>query len=78
MRDHWLVRPSTLTALRIFGVIVLVLIVLAEIFVEHHPAFPIAGFGFNAWYGFASCVVLVLAAKALGTFLKRPDSYYGD
>ena len=33
-------------------------------------------FGFNAWYGFGTCVAMVVAAKLLGTFLKRNDRYY--
>ena len=36
-------------------------------------------FAFNAWYGFAVCVVMVGAAKVFGAFLKREDAYYdGD
>ena len=33
-------------------------------------------FGFGAWFGFLSCVVLIVFAKALGALLKRPDTYY--
>ena len=78
MNEHWLVRDSTIRALRRGGILVLALTVLAEFFVEHHPPFAIAGFGFSAWYGFASCVALVLVAKGLGVFVKRPDTYYDD
>ena len=31
-----------------------------------------------AWFGFAACVVLVIGAKAVAIFLKRPDTYYDD
>jgi hypothetical protein len=57
--------------------LVLVLIVALDLVVEHHAVFGLAGsFGFGAWYGFASCVVLIGLAKALGVLLKRPDTYY--
>ena len=77
--DHWLVRPDTIRKLWIVFITTLILLVLADLFVEHHPHFGIDGtFGFGAWYGFASCVVLVLGAKTLGFFLKRPDTYYDN
>jgi len=34
--------------------------------------------GFGAVYGFLSCLVMVLVAKGLGAFLKRPDDYYAN
>jgi len=36
-----------------------------------------ASFGFYAWYGLLTCMAMVLAAKALGVWLKRRDDYYG-
>jgi hypothetical protein len=78
-QDHWLTRPETIRHLwAVFGAI-LAALVLADLFVPHHPHFGLEGsFGFGAWYGFAACVVLVLLAKALGAILKRPDTYYDD
>ena len=35
-------------------------------------------FGFGAIYGFLSCLVMVLFAKGLGVFLKRPNDYYAE
>ena len=35
-------------------------------------------FGFFAAFGFFACLAMVLFAKFLGVFLKRPDSYYDD
>jgi hypothetical protein len=56
---------------------VLALLVALDLVVEHHPHFTLERtFAFGAWFGFAACVVLVLVAKALGAFLKRPDTYY--
>lgn len=77
MSDHWLTRPDTIRRLWIVFIVILVATVLADLAVEHHPMFGIDGtFGFGAWYGFASCAILIGIAKALGVFLKRPDSYY--
>lgn len=50
-----------------------VLIVLLEFLVGGYSAY---GFGFYAWFGFGSCVVLIVAALALGKVLKRKDDYY--
>jgi hypothetical protein len=75
--EHWLARESTIKRLWIVFAIVLVATVLMDLAVEHHPYFALDGtFGFGAWFGFASCVVLILFAKALGAVLKRPDTYY--
>jgi hypothetical protein len=77
--DHWLVRKSTIRALWIGSTIMLAILVLLDLAVEHHPHFGIDGtFGFGAWYGFVSCVALVLFAKGLGLILKRPDTYYDN
>lgn len=77
--DHWLVRPENIRKLWIVFIIILALTVLADFFVEHHPHFGLDGtFGFGAWFGFISCVVLVFFSKALGALLKRPDTYYDE
>jgi hypothetical protein len=77
MDDHWLVRPRTIKGLWIAFVIVLASTVLMDLFVKPHPYFGLDGtFGFGAWFGFASCVAMVVVAKALGAVLKRPDTYY--
>lgn len=77
--DHWLVRPENIRLMWIIGCVILALTVLADFFVTHHPYFGIDGtIGFGAWYGFLSCVGLVLFSKGLGLFLKRDDDYYDD
>lgn len=78
-RPHWLVRPETVRGLWIGFGAVLAVLVAADLFVHGHPGFGVDGaFGFYAWYGLGTCVVMVLAAKGLGFFLKRPDGYYGE
>ncbi len=75
--DHWLTRPGTIRMLWIVFIAVLAVTVLLDLVIEHHPIFGLDGtFGFGAWFGFFSCVAMILGAKALGVFLKRPDSYY--
>jgi hypothetical protein len=79
MDDHWLTRPETIRKLWILFIAILAATVAGDVFVTHHPHFGLDGtFGFGAWYGFLSCVVLVAFAKLLGVFLKRPDTYYDD
>lgn len=78
-RPHWLVRPGTVRGLWIGFGAVLAVLAAADLLVHGHPGFGVDGaFGFYAWYGFGTCVLMVLAAKGLGFFLKRPDGYYGD
>ena len=77
MEDHWLARESTIKRLWIVFAVVLAAAVLTDLVIEHHPYFGLDGaFGFGAWFGFASCVALIVFAKALGGVLKRPDTYY--
>lgn len=77
MQDHWLVRPTTIRMLWVVFLGVLAATVAADLFVDSHAVFGIDGtFGFAAWYGFASCVILVGGAKLLGFVLKRSDTYY--
>ena len=79
MDDHWLVRKSTIRGLWIAFAVTLAATVLMDLVIEPHPYFGLDGtFGFGAWFGFASCVVLIAVAKALGVMLKRPDTYYDD
>jgi hypothetical protein len=74
---HWLTRPATIRALWWVGGIVLALVTLAGKLVDIHPHFGIdGGFGFYSWYGFGTCVAMVVVAKVLGVVLKRKDTYY--
>ena len=76
-QDHWLVRPATIRLLWIVFIAILAGLVALDLVVAHHPHFALESmFGFGAWFGFLSCVVLIAFAKALGALLKRPDTYY--
>jgi hypothetical protein len=74
---HWLVRPRSIRWIWIIFVAVLLASLAGDLLVHHHVTFGLdASFGFHAWFGFATCIAMILVAKALGLFLKRPDSYY--
>jgi len=78
-KAHWLDRPRNVKRLWRGFLAVLVLAVLAQLAIMLHPHFAVEGvFGFAAWYGFGSCVLMIVAARLLGLWLKRPDDYYGD
>lgn len=77
--QHWLTRPDSIRKLWIGFITVLVLTVIAGLFIDFHDHFGIeSSFAFYGWYGFATCVVMVVGAKLLGIFLKRPDNYYNE
>ena len=77
MNDHWLVRQSTIRLLWILFGIVLAATVMMDLVIQHHSYFVLDGtFGFGAWFGFVSCMAMIFFAKALGTILRRPDTYY--
>lgn len=79
MNKDWLERPRTIRMLWGVFIAILAATVGAELFVHPHGYFGIDGsFGFNAWYGFATCVAMIVVAKVLGMLLKRPDSYYDE
>lgn len=81
---HWLYRSTSLPKLWVIQVFILVIALVPEFFLHHHPNFQDQGIlidasvGFTAWYGFLSCATMVVAAKILGIFLKRKDSYYDE
>jgi len=77
--DHWLVRPSTIRRLWIGSIIVLALTVAAQWWLPYKGYFGFDGWpGFAAGFGFLACVAMVLVAKLLGIFLKRPEQYYQE
>lgn len=74
---HWLVRPRSIRLLWVVFIGILALVALTDLLLHGHSYFTIDGtFGFFSWYGFATCVAMILVAKALGVFLKRADTYY--
>ena len=75
--DHWLVRPRTIKGLWWGGSGILLLTIAAQLLVPAKGYFGIDGWlAFGAIFGFVSCVIMVLFAKALGFVLKRGEDYY--
>ena len=73
----WLYQESNHAKLWRYGCLALLLLVVLEFFIPLHAAFhAFEWIGFNAVYGFLSCVAMVLLAKFLGYIIKRPEDYY--
>ena len=76
---HFLTRPRTIRILWWVFSALLALTVLAQLLFYVKGYFTVDGwFGFGAVFGFLSCLLMVLFAKALGVFLKRPRDYYPE
>ena len=77
---HWLVRPKTIKGLWIGGILMLAGLTALSLTVHPHAKFGIEGTpAFYSWYGFVTCVAMVLFAKfVLGIVLSRKDTYYDD
>lgn len=77
--DHWLVRPSSIRLMWRLLIAVLVVLVALQLVIKIKGYFLVDGwFGFGAAFGFLSCLAMVLVAKGLGVFLKRPEDYYAE
>ncbi len=76
---HWLYREENHRKLWIWGCVLLLLTVLAQLVFEIHGHYEFeAWLGFAAFYGFITCALMVVFAKLLGFLVKRKDSYYDD
>jgi len=74
---HWLVRPATIKLLGLGGIALLAFGTWLGTTVHPHATFGIEGtLGFYSWYGFATCVAMVIFAKLLGLGLSKKDTYY--
>ena len=72
-------NPDNVRRLRTGFFIALVLVLIAEAFVEMHGSFAVEHFyGFYAVYGFISYVRLIFLAKFLRTLLMRKEDYYDN
>ncbi len=70
-------NPENVKRLRKGFFVALVLVLVAEFFVDMHGEFHVEHFfGFYAVYGFISYVVLIFVAKFLRTILMRKEDYY--
>lgn len=70
-------NPRNVKRLRLGFFAALVLLLIAESFVEMHGAFAVEHFyGFYAVYGFISYVLLIFVAKGLRKIIMRKEDYY--
>ena len=77
LNKHWLLRKNNIRKLWMVFIAILIITLVAGLFVHQHESFGIEdSFGFYGWYGFITCVAMVVFAKLLGVFLKRPEDYY--
>ena len=76
-KPRWLDDSRNVTKVYWSVWIVCGLLLLVEPLVHKHGEFAFEEwFGFHGFFGFIACVLLVLAAKALRVWLKRPEDYY--
>ena len=76
-RRYWLDDPANVRRL-IWGLVgICVLVVAADLLYEKHVHYGFQSWpGFDAVFGFVSCVFLVLTAKRLRKILMRGEHYY--
>lgn len=72
-------KPENVRWLRRIFFMALVLVLIAELFVDMHGQFPVEHFfGFYAVYGFIAYVTLIFVAKLLRRLLMRREDYYDN
>ncbi|PIR38899.1 MAG: hypothetical protein COV35_05310 [Alphaproteobacteria bacterium CG11_big_fil_rev_8_21_14_0_20_39_49] len=63
----------------ILFILALIAALAGDFYMHPHNKFEIANYRFfNAIFGFASCVAIVIVSKVLGVFLKRKENYYKE
>ncbi|MFT7593397.1 MAG: hypothetical protein ACI8R4_000710 [Paracoccaceae bacterium] len=75
----WVDRPGSATKLVYALAALCVLLFLADFTYHKHGHFKVEYLpGFYGIYGFVMFSALIIAAKALRFFIKRPEEFYGD
>lgn len=70
-------KADMIKILWVIFIVVLFLVIAAELLMHRHAHFALDGIPlFDAWFGFGSCVAIVLFSKLLGFFVKAPENYY--
>ncbi len=74
---HWPDRPANVKRIvHVLCMLCAAFALLDLVLLRHSVLFFEAWPGFYAWFGFAACVGLVLAAKLMRWLLMRPEDYY--
>ena len=77
MKEPWIVRKENIKKLWAILILILAITVLMQILIPIKGHFEIEEwFSFGAWFGFLSCIMMIIFAKILGFFIKRKDNYY--
>ena len=77
MSKHWLIQSKTIKKLWFLMLVILFLSIIIQFIFPVYGHFKIEqSFGFGAWFGFITCVLMIVLAKILGFLIKRPDNYY--
>lgn len=78
-REHIFDKPGNVRRLLYVLYSICALLLAIEFLYHRHPQHAGDDWpGFYAAYGFIGCVLLVLIAKLLRRFLKRPENYYDE
>jgi hypothetical protein len=76
-REHLFDKPRNVRRLLYVLYSICVLLFASEFLYQRHTQHAWDSWpGFYAGYGFVGCVLLVLIAKLLRRFLKRPEDYF--
>ncbi len=76
-QKHLFDEPKNVTRLLRILYIICTLLFILDFIIPRHASNPLEKiWGFYALYGFIGCVVLVLVAKWMRTFLMRDENYY--
>jgi hypothetical protein len=76
-KPRWLDHKENVTKVYWSVWIVCALLLAVQLLVNIHGEFAFEEwFGFHGFFGFVACVALVLVAKGLRIWLKRPEDYY--
>lgn len=76
-KKYFLDNPNNVALIIRLLVVVCIVLFGLDFVLERHEKYSLANIpGFYALYGFIGCVLLVIIAKWLRTFLMRPEDYY--
>lgn len=75
----WVDKPGSAMKIVYALAALCALLLILNFFYDPHAHFGIENIpGFYGFYGFIMFTGLILAAKTLRIFIKRPENYYGD
>ena len=77
MSQHWILKKENIKKLWVCSIVLLVSLVLVQLIFPIKGHFEVESWiGFGAWFGFISCVLMILFSKLLALVVKKPEDYY--